>query len=209
LTDANRETSELSDEALAGRTAAGDRAAFETLVVRYQARMYRLACRLVGEDDGADVVQDTFLSAFRRIDTFRSESKLSTWLYRIAMNAALMHRRSRTRQRTESIDAFMPQFESDGSHRGTPEALMVAARADEILDRRLIADKAMAALDQLPEGTRSAFVLRDLEELTTAEVAEILGLDPAAVRQRVHRARLALRGMLSAMAGAGSVGGVS
>jgi len=190
---------DASDEVLAERAALGSHDAFDTLALRYQARIYRLASRLVGVDDALDVVQEAFLSAFRHLGTFRRESKFSTWLYRIAMNAALMHRRSRARRRTDSLDEFLPTFEADGSHRGTPAALQVAARADELLDRRLVAEKVRALLDQLPETSRSAFVLRDLEELSTAEVAQILGVDAAAVRQRVHRARLILRGLLSAM----------
>ena len=190
---------DASDEVLAERAVLGSHDAFDTLALRYQARIYRLACRLVGVDDALDVVQEAFLSAFRHLGAFRRESKFSTWLYRIAMNAALMHRRSRTRRRTDSLDAFLPAFEADGSHRGTPAALQVAARADELLDRKLVAEKALALLEQLPETSRSAFVLRDLEELSTSEVALILGVEPAAVRQRVHRARLILRGLLSAM----------
>lgn len=189
------------DESVAADAVLGNRQAFDELVIRYQARIYRLACRLVGVDDAADVVQEAFLSAFRHLGSFRRDSKFSTWLYRIAVNAALMHRRGRARQRTDSLDAFLPTFEADGSHRGTPAQLEIAARADELLDRRLLAEKAMAALDRLPASSRNAFVLRDLEELPTAEVAEILGVEPAAVRQRVHRARLMLRGILSAMVG--------
>jgi len=190
---------DTSDESLAARAALGSHDAFDTLALRYQPRIYRLACRLVGVDDAMDVVQEAFLSAYRHLATFRGESKLSTWLYRIAMNTALMHRRSRARRRTDSLEEFLPAFESDGSHAGSPATLRVAARADELLDRRLIARKAMAVLNQLPESHRSAFVLRDLEELPTAEVAQILGIEPAAVRQRVHRTRLVLRGLLNTL----------
>ena len=79
--------------------------------------------------------------------------------------------------------------------------LQVAAHAEELLDRRLLAEKARAGLERLPEAYRAPFVLRDLEELATAEVAQVLGLEPATVRQRVHRARLMLRGYLSELAG--------
>jgi RNA polymerase sigma-70 factor (ECF subfamily) len=190
---------DASDETLAERASLGSLDAFDTLALRYHARIHRLAWRLVGPDDAPDVVQDAFLSAFRHIGTFRGEARFSTWLYRIATNAGLMHRRSRARRRTEPIDDYLPSFDGDGTHHGTPAALQVASRADEVLDRRLIAERALAVLDQLPDGHRSAFVLRDLEELPTSEVSEILGIEPAAVRQRVHRARLLLRGLLSAL----------
>ena len=192
---------EATDEALASRAALGDNHAFDEIAIRYQARVYRLACRLVGSDDALDVVQEGFLSVDRNLASFRHESRFGTWLYRIVTNAALMHRRARARRPAESLEAFLPEFDATGRHSRTPEELLVAARADELLDRRALAEEAAAALDRLPDLYRTAFVLRDLEELTTAEVADVLGVEPATVRQRVHRARLMLRGYLGALAG--------
>jgi RNA polymerase sigma-70 factor (ECF subfamily) len=192
---------EDSDEALAARAAAGDDTAFETLVARYQHRVFRLACRLTSETDAPDVLQDTFLQAYRHLRTFRGDSRFSTWLYRIATNAGLMHRRGRARRPAESLEPFMPRFDADGRHVPTPDALRVASRVDELLDRRALAEKAHAAVERLPDLYREAFVLRDLEELSTAEVAQVLDVEPATVRQRVHRARLMLRGYLSEVAG--------
>ena len=190
------------DEALAAQASRGQHDAFDALARRYQARIYRLASRMVGRDDAADVVQESFLAAYRHIGSFRQDAKFSTWLYRIATNAALMHLRSRARRPSESIEAFLPEFNTDGRHCATPEQLRIPADAEDRLDRAGLAAKAAAALTRLPETQRSAFVLRDLEDLPTSEVAVILGIEPAAVRQRVHRARLVLRGMLNAMAGA-------
>jgi len=190
------------DEALAGRAAAGEGPAFEELVSRYQARVYRLAFRLTADEgDAKDVLQETFLAAYRGLPAFRADSRFSTWLYRIATNAALMHRRARARRPTESLEAFLPRFDAGGVHVAEPADLRAASRADEVLDRKLLAEKARAGLDRLPDIYRDAFVLRDLEELTTAEVADLLGIDAAAVRQRVHRARLMLRGYLSDLMG--------
>jgi len=189
----------VTDEALASRAALGDNQAFDEIAIRYQARVYRLACRLVGQDDAPDVVQEGFLSVYRNLKSFRHESRFATWLYRIVTNAALMHLRARTRRPIESLEAFLPEFDATGRHCQTPAELQVAARADELIDRRQLAEKAAAALERLPDLYRSAFVLRDLEELTTAEVADVLGVEVAAVRQRVHRARLMLRGYLSAL----------
>jgi RNA polymerase sigma-70 factor (ECF subfamily) len=190
---------EVTDEALASRAALGDNGAFDEIAIRYQARVYRLACRLVGHDDAPDVVQEGFLSVYRYITSFRHESRFSTWLYSIVTNAALMHRRARARRPVESLDAYLPEFDATGTHRHAPAELQVAACADELIDRQLLAQQAAVALDRLPDLYRSAFVLRDLEELTTAEVAEVLGVEPATVRQRVHRARLMLRGYLNAL----------
>ena len=192
---------EPSDEALAARAAAGDDLAFEEIVSRYQGRVFRLACRLAGnEADAADVLQEAFLQVHRRLGSFRGESRFGTWLYRIATNAGLMHRRARARRPAESLESFLPRFDASGQHAATPQELQVAARADELLDRRVLAERARDGLERLPELYREAFVLRDLEEMTTAEVAEVLGVEPATVRQRVHRARLMLRGYLGEIA---------
>jgi RNA polymerase sigma-70 factor (ECF subfamily) len=166
--------------------------------VRYQARAFRLASRLVGPDgDGQDAVQDAFLHVYRKLGSFRGGSRFSTWLFRIVTNAALMQRRTRARRPAESREAFLPRFDAEGRHAATPAELRVATRADELLDRRALAEKAWLGIDRLPDAYRAAFVLRDLEELPTEEAAQVLGLEPAAVRQRVHRARLMLRGYLS------------
>jgi len=191
-----------SDESLTARAAAGDEAAFEEIVGRYQSRVYRLACRVTGSDtDAFDVLQETFLQVYRHLTAFRGESKFSTWLYRIAANASLMSLRARGRQATEPLDAYLPQFDATGLHRGTPAELQIASRAEELLDRQLLAEKAREAIARLPEPYRLAFVLRDLEDMSTAEVADVLGIEPAAVRQRVHRARLMMRGYLSDLVG--------
>lgn len=192
---------EPSDESLAARCVAGDSSAFERLVDRYRERVYRLACRVAGDTEAPDVVQETFLQAFRSLAAFRGEARFGTWLYRIATNAALMHLRARKRRPAESLDAFLPSFDGAGKHDRTPEELRVAGRVDELVERRLLAERAREGIDRLPEPYRVAFVLRDLEEMTTEEVAELLSVTPAAVRQRVHRARLMLRGWLSELAG--------
>jgi RNA polymerase sigma-70 factor (ECF subfamily) len=184
------------------RAAAGDTAAFETLVGRHERRVYRMAWRLTGNQaDAQDVLQDAFLAVYRGLASFRGESRFSTWLYRIATNAALMQRRARQRRPTESLEAFLPRFDDNGQHEPDAAALGMVRRADEILDGKLLADKARAALERLPDLYREAFVLRDLEELDTAEVAQLLGIDPGTVRQRVHRARLMLRGYLAHLVG--------
>ena len=191
---------EATDEALASRAALGDNHAFDEITLRYQARVYRLACRLVGLDDAPDVVQESFLSVYRHLGSFRHQSRFSTWLYRIVTNTALMNRRARARRPVDSLDAYLPDFDADGTHCRMPAELQIAAHVDELLDRRFLAEQAAAALERLPDLYRTAFVLRDLEELTTAEVADVLGVESAAVRQRVHRARLMLRGYLNNLA---------
>jgi RNA polymerase sigma-70 factor (ECF subfamily) len=190
-----------TDETLAAQAAAGEAAAFEAIVGRYQARVFRLACRLTSDTEAPDVLQETFLQMYRHLASFRGESQFGTWVYRIAVNAALMHRRASARRPAEPLDRFLPGFDANGKHLATPAELQVASRADELLDRRFLADKARDGIARLPDLYRDAFVLRDLEEMSTADVAETLGVDPATVRQRVHRARLMLRGYLSDLIG--------
>ena len=188
---------DANDEALAARAAAGDDSAFEELVRRYQARVFRLACRITTDTDAPDVLQETFLQVYRNLPSFRGESQFGTWVYRIATNAALMHRRSSARRPVDSLESFLPRFDAEGRHTATPAELQVTARAEEALDRQVLAAKARDGIARLPDLYRTPFVLRDLEGLGTSDVARILGIEPATVRQRVHRARLMLRGYLA------------
>ena len=193
----------VADEELAARAAAGDASAFETLVGRHEARVYRLAYRLTGSDaDARDVLQDAFLAAYRGLASFRGAARFSTWLYRITTNAALMHRRARRRRPTESLEEYLPRFDPRGQHAPEVAELEAASRVDDLLDEKRLAAEARAALERLPDLYREVFVLRDLEELDTSEVASLLSIDAATVRQRVHRARLMLRGYLSHLVGA-------
>lgn len=193
--------SETPDEFLVGLFLAGDEMAFERLVVRHRQRVYRLARRLLGDEaDAQDVTQETFIQVYRKLSSFRNESRFSTWLYRIATNAALMRRRAHSRRPTESLDSFAPRFDDAGTHAATAAELSVPSLLEETLDAKILAERVQAAVDRLPDLYRRPFILRDLEELDTAEVAELLGLQVATVRQRVHRARILLRGYLSSLA---------
>jgi RNA polymerase sigma-70 factor (ECF subfamily) len=192
---------EPTDATLVTRAANGDDSAFEAIVERYQARVFRLACRLTSETDAPDVLQETFLRVYRHLRSFRGESQFSTWLYRIASNTALMQRRSSSRRPADPLEVFLPRFDAEGRHAATPAELQVASHADELLDRKVLAQKARDVVARLPDVYRDAFVLRDLEEMSTEDVAQALGVAPATVRQRVHRARLMLRGYLSDLVG--------
>jgi RNA polymerase sigma-70 factor (ECF subfamily) len=193
--------SETPDEELALLFLAGDEMAFERLVVRHRQRVYRLARRLLGDDsDAQDVTQETFIQVYRKLSSFRGDSRFSTWLYRIATNAALMRKRADSRRPTESLDSFAPRFDEAGLHAATVAELSAPGLLEETLDARVLAERVQAAVDRLPDLYRRPFVLRDLEEIETSEVAELLGLETATVRQRVHRARILLRGYLSSLA---------
>jgi RNA polymerase sigma-70 factor (ECF subfamily) len=189
----------VTDEDLARRASHGDERAFETLLGRHQDRIYRLARRLTRtRADAEEVVQDSFLRAHRNLARFRGDSRFSTWLYRITTNTALMLRRRQKRRLP--LDPYLPRFDAEGRHARNVDHSR-AARADELLDRARLARQAHEALARLPDLYRTPFVLRDLEELPSAEVGRILGVTDVTVRQRVHRARLMLRGYLSHLVG--------
>ncbi len=187
-----------TDEELITQIREGDRTAFEQLVSRYEDRVYNLAYRmLASRQDAEDVLQDTFLNVIRGLDKFRGTSSFSTWLYRIATNAALTKIRKRSR-REKSESEFLDDV----------YAVKRAARAGAVLPdwsanpaTRALDDEARRqmgeAINELPKIYRAVFVLRDVEGLPAAEVAEVLGLSVPAVKSRLHRARLYLRNRLS------------
>ncbi len=172
---------------------AGDEVAFEALLARYQGKIYRLALSFTkNREDAEEILQDVFLSVYRKIASFDGRSAFGTWLYRIAVNAALMKLRGREPAH-ESIDEHQPQFVG-GRH-----ARMIAdwsEGADEVILRKERARIVQQAIEILPPEYRAVLVLRDLEGLSNSEVAEVLGDSLPAVKARLHRARLALRGML-------------
>jgi len=195
-------TSSTSDEELAALAQGGDDDAFGELVNRHQERVYRLGLRLTGSTaDAEDVLQDTFLQVHKNLDKFRGDSRFTTWLYRVTTNTALMLLRARKRRRTDSLEEHLPSFEASGRLEVLDGDYGLAARADQLLERRQLGEEIADALARLDDGYRTVFVLRDLEDLSTEETAEALGLTPGAVRQRLHRARLMLRGYLGHLVG--------
>jgi len=190
------------DRQLVERARAGSSDAFAELVRRNTRAIYRVALRLSGNpSDAEEILQETFLQLHRTLDAFRGEARVSTWLYRIAVNAALMYLRRQKRHQAERLDDHLPRYDERGRLARLDVDYSVAARADRVVEARELASAALDALASLPEVYRMPFVLRDLEELGTEETAEILGVSVGLVRQRVHRARLALRARLSALAG--------
>jgi RNA polymerase sigma-70 factor (ECF subfamily) len=188
---------DLSEKELLQALWAGEPAAFRRLVELNSANVYNVALKLLGDEQEAeDVLQETFLSAFQAIDRFEGRSSLSTWLYRIAYNASLMRLRKRRQMATFSLD--MPPDQEGGSEEvvlrhlvdwsTVPDDQLLTAEARQEMDR---------AIAELPETLRSAFILRDIQGLSGAETAEVLGITVQAVKNRLHRARLRLRDRLS------------
>jgi RNA polymerase sigma-70 factor (ECF subfamily) len=174
----------------------GEPAAYERLVRQHGGRLLAVARRLLrNEDDARDAAQDAFVSAFKSIDRFEGGSQLSTWLHRIVVNAALMRIRSRQRVAEESIEDLLPTFRDDGHPVASqPEAWGPSPEDEaERAQRAALVHRCIAAL---PESYRVVLMLREIDDLDTAETAAALGITENAVKIRLHRARQALRTLL-------------
>ncbi len=167
----------------------------QRVFAEYAPRVYRLARLLLGNDtDAEDVTQQVFLQVVRKLSGFRGDSTLSTWLNRVAVNAALAYRKQRGLRHRHELSEPPEEFTEGGSHvlpvRRPPEPLpeLLARELHEQIDRALL---------QLPEMYRDVFVLADVEERPNQEVADLLGLSLPAVKSRLHRARLLMRQALA------------
>lgn len=187
-------TEPQSDEQLVALAQNGDDGAFPELVKRYSRRIFRVARNITNHDeDSEDVLQETFMKAYKHLDTFQGNSKFYTWLVRIAMNEALMKLRKRRTGKLVSLDEELSTGDDTivreiAVWEGNPEDTYSQEELRELLDK---------TISSLPEGFRTVFVLRDVEELSTEETAETLGLSIPAVKSRLLRARLQLREKLT------------
>lgn len=190
----DKNTTAALDRALVARIKQGDLSACGECVSLHSDGIYRLAYRLMGnERDAEDVVQETFLSAFKAIERFDGRSSLGTWLFRIAYNAAMMRLR---RKQPLFVSVDQPLVTTEGDE--IPRQLMDWCCLPEV---EFESDEARTeiefAVNALPERLKAVFILRELEGYSTAETAEILEISPEAVKTRLHRARLWLRERLS------------
>ena len=184
------------DRTLVERLARGDAVAIEALMTRFSDRVYRVAYGITRNSaDAEETVQDVFLTVLRQIGRFEGRSALSTWIYRIATNTALNKRRGKRREVEVSLDELLPSFLPDGHRAG--ERSWVLADWSPRPDEELLGSEGRAALgralDALPEHYRAVIVLHDVEELPNETVASMLGESLAAVKSRLHRARMVLR----------------
>jgi RNA polymerase sigma-70 factor (ECF subfamily) len=182
----------VEDLVVAARS--GEHAAFEELVRRTSSDTYTLARRLVSDDDDArDVVQETYLRAYRSLGSFRGDAQFTTWLYRITANCASTHLGRRRRHRHDDLDDELDVADSKPEH--DP---VVAA------DAALLRLRLEAAIAELPPRLRAVVVLRDLYDLNHGEIAEQLGISESAAKVRLHRARRRLRSQVFPLAGDGT-----
>lgn len=185
------------DAGLLSRLRARDQAAYETLVRRFGGRMLAVARRLLrNEDDARDAVQEAFLSAFQSIDRFEGHARLGTWLHRIAVNASLMKIRAQRRipAAAGSIEDMLPAFKANGHRRDPRPAWQMSG--DALLEQRETREMIRSKVDMLPEPYRIVLMLRDIEQIDTDQTARLLEISRAAVKTRLHRARMALRELL-------------
>lgn len=196
LLDAHAQThQEIDEQALVARLKDGDEHAYELMVRAFGGRMLAVAVRILrNEEDARDAVQTAYLSAFRSLPTFQEGSRLSTWLHRIVVNAALMKLRTRRRRPEASIESLLPAFLEDGHH--AQQYSQSDLPADALLERAETRAVVRQCIGLLPDHHRSILILRDLEDVSTSEVAGMLGITPNAVKIRLHRARQALATLL-------------
>jgi len=190
-----------TDEPLLLKEAAGgDAAALEVLMNRYSSRVYRLAYGITRNPaDAEEIVQDVFWQLVRKGGDFEGRAAVASWIYRVSTNLALNKRRGKRHELETSLDECLPTYEADG-HRAGPRAFLVAdwsARPDDELLSGEIRRVLEEAIDRLPEHYRAVLVLRDVEELSNEEVAAAVGDSIPAVKTRLHRARMALREILT------------
>jgi len=184
---------DTDEQALVARLRAGDELAFELAVRRFAPRLLAVARRMLdSQDDAQDAVQEAFLCAFRGIHAFSGEARLSTWLHRIIVNASLMRLRSQRRRAEDSIEDLLPRFGDDGQWLEAP----VSWRGDDLLERKQARAVVRRCIERLPATHREVLMLRDIEDLDTDEVSELLGISTNAVKVRLHRARQALRTLI-------------
>ena len=163
---------------------------FEELMTRYEAKVHSLALRLTrNPEDAEEVLQDVFVTVYRKISGFEGKAKFSSWLYRITVNASFMKLRKRKKQVNVSFDEMLPYLQNQA----ITEPLAFGARSDALAVNNEIKSELEGAIGRLPEEYRAVFVLRDIDGLSNKEVGDILDLSVPAVKSRLHRSRLMLR----------------
>jgi len=183
----------MSEKDLVKKARAGDFEAFNDLVKTHADRIYRLALKVTkNKEDAEDVVQNTFLKAVDKIESFRGDSSFGTWVYSIALNEIRSHISSGSKMIVRPIEEYLPAGHEDGARElfdwGDPHSYLENKQLQQYIDD---------ALEEMPDMYSVPFILRYLEELSIKEIAELLNLSEAATKSRILRARLALREALS------------
>jgi len=191
----------IDDSVLVQQSQRGDATAMERLILRYQNRIYNVILKICGNpDDAAELAQETFVKVIESIDKFQGKSSFYTWLFRIAVNLTLNHCQRSSRTAARSLDA--EDTELDGTARQTLRECLSDERAVDpaaVAQSRELCELAKKCLLQLEEPQRAVVVLRDIEGMDYAQIADVLNLELGTVRSRLSRARSSLRDILEAM----------
>ena len=185
-----KQLNKVSDTDLIVQFQKGCMLSFEELMSRYETKVHNLAMRLTrNSEDAEEVLQDVFVTVYRKVSGFEGKAKFSSWLYRITVNAAFMKLRKRKQDQSIPLDDMVPQLQN--------KVIMQRNTVDSFSDSLAITNEIREALElaisKLPEDYRAVFVLRDVDGLSNKEVGEILSLSIPAVKSRLHRSRLMLR----------------
>jgi RNA polymerase sigma-70 factor, ECF subfamily len=176
-----------TDEMLVARVVAGEEGAFAALMERHWSRVHRLAQRFLGRAEAEEVAQEVFLAVYQKLGQFEGKSAFSTWLYRVAVNMALMRLRSEGRAETVPLEQMELSGLAEEEDEPPPEGRIMTEQSLGLIER---------AMERMPPELKTIFILRDVEGFSNEETAEIMGLSVAAVKSRLHRGREFLRGPL-------------
>ncbi len=195
VADKKKSTDELDDPEFLERLKKGDEKAFAILIQIMKDRVYNLALRLTrNSDDAEEVAQETFLAIFDKIGTFQGRSRLSTWIFSIAYNAALSKLKKNGNYTVTFDDESALMF--DASWMRNRDARFDMESERPVMQKEM-QEQLDTAIQTLPSGYREIFIMKEIEQMSIKEVAEIFGINPGAVKTRLHRARLYLRARLS------------
>ena len=181
---------QLTDELLVQKFMKGCEESFAEIILRYETKVHNLSMRLTrNQEDAEEVLQDVFITVYRKIASFEGKAKFSSWLYRITVNAAFMKLRKKKQDRTVSIEDMLPTIENQTS----TKEYGFGSQSDSLTMNNQIREALENAIGRLPDEYRAVFVLRDVDGLSNKEVGDILNLSIPAVKSRLHRSRIMLR----------------
>jgi len=181
---------QLTDEVLVSKFMKGCEESFAEIISRYETKVHNLSMRLTrNQEDAEEVLQDVFITVYRKIASFEGKAKFSSWLYRITVNAAFMKLRKKKQDRTVSIEEMLPTI----VNQSTTKEHGFGSQSDSLTMNNQIREALENAIGRLPDEYRAVFVLRDVDGLSNKEVGDILNLSIPAVKSRLHRSRIMLR----------------
>jgi len=185
----------LDEQVLIEKASEGDAGAFEILVERYEKGVYNLAYRLIPDrDDAMDITQEVFLKAFQALPKFRGDSRFSTWLHRVCVNACLDFLRRKQRTQTYSLDEPINLKESSVVR----EVRDDSGSVEDVIETKSLTESVLMALNSVDEAHRTVIALSDIRGYSYQEIADMLGISIGTVKSRLHRGRMAIRKLLPA-----------